>query len=73
MSEFFKWLIVGWSVVVVGIAALGTILIVKFGEVKRIGTDDITLCYITAFFAGSSLSSPFPFYPEPSDFKYSPA
>ena len=50
MSDFFIWLIVGWSIVVVGIAALGTILIVKFGEIKRIETDDITLCYIIAFF-----------------------
>ena len=50
MSDFFKWLIVGWSIVVVGIAALGTILIVKFGEIKRIETDDITLCYIIDFF-----------------------
>ena len=50
MSNFFEWLIVGWSVVVVGIAALGTILIVKFGEIKKIETDDITLCYIIAFF-----------------------
>ncbi len=36
--------------VVIGIAALGTVLIVKYGEVKRIETDDITLCYIIAFF-----------------------
>jgi hypothetical protein len=50
LTDFFKWLILGWSIVVVGIAALGTILIVKFGEVKRIETDDITLCYIIAFF-----------------------
>lgn len=50
MSDFFKWLILGWSIVVVGIAALGTLLIVKFGDVKRIETDDVTLCYIIAFF-----------------------
>lgn len=50
MTDFFKWLIIGWSIVVVGIAALGTILIVIYGEVKRIETDDITLCYIIAFF-----------------------
>ena len=50
MPDFFKWLIVGWSIVVVGIAALGTILVVKFGEVKKIETDDVTLCYIIAFF-----------------------
>jgi len=50
MSDFFKWLIVGWSIVVVGIAGLGVILIVKFGEVKKIETDDITLCFIIAFF-----------------------
>ena len=50
MSEFFKWLIYGWSMVVVGIAALGTILIVRYGEIKRIETDDITLCFIIAFF-----------------------
>ncbi len=36
--------------VVVGIAALGTILIVKYGEIKKIETDDITLCFIIAFF-----------------------
>ncbi len=50
MSDFFKWLILGWSMVVVGIAALGTILIVKYGEIKKIETDDITLCFIIAFF-----------------------
>ncbi len=36
--------------VVVGIAALGTILVVKYGEIKKIETDDITLCFIIAFF-----------------------
>jgi len=36
--------------IVVGIAALGMILVVKYGEVKKIETDDITLCYIIAFF-----------------------
>jgi len=36
--------------VVVGIAALGTILVVKYAEIKKIETDDITLCYIIAFF-----------------------
>jgi len=50
LSEFFIWLIVGWSIVVVGIATLGTILVVKYGEVKKIETDDVTLCYIIAFF-----------------------
>ena len=50
LSEIFKWLILGWSMVVVGIAALGTILIVRYGEIKRIETDDITLCFIIAFF-----------------------
>ena len=50
MSDFFRWLIYGWSIVVVGIAALGTILIVRYGEVKKIETEDITLCYIIAFF-----------------------
>lgn len=50
MSEFFKWLILGWSIVVVGIAALGMVLIVKFGEVKKIETDDISLCFIITFF-----------------------
>ncbi len=50
LSDFFKWLILGWSMVVVGIAALGTILIVRYGEIKRIETDDITLCFIIAFF-----------------------
>jgi len=50
LSDFFKWLIVGWSVVVVGIAALGAVLIFKYGEVKKIEVDDITLCFIIAFF-----------------------
>ena len=50
MSEFFIWLIVGWSIVVVGIGALGWILIVKYGEVKKIETDDVSLCFIIAFF-----------------------
>jgi hypothetical protein len=50
LSEFFIWLIVGWSIVVVGIATLGTILVVKYGEVKKIETDDVTLCYIITFF-----------------------
>jgi len=50
LSDFFRWLIYGWSIVVVGIAALGTILIVRYGEVKKIETEDITLCYIIAFF-----------------------
>jgi heme/copper-type cytochrome/quinol oxidase subunit 2 len=50
LSDFFKWLIVGWSIVVVGIAALGMILIVKYGEVKKIETDDVSLCFIIAFF-----------------------
>jgi len=50
LSDFFKWLIVGWSIVVVGISALGMILIVKYGEVKKIETDDVSLCFIIAFF-----------------------
>ncbi len=50
MAEFYKWLIIGWSIVVVGIASLGTILIAKYGEIKKIETDDITLCFIIAFF-----------------------
>ena len=50
VSDFFKWLIVGWSIVVVGIAALGMILIVKYGEVKKIETDDVSVCFIIAFF-----------------------
>jgi hypothetical protein len=50
LSEFFKWLILGWSIVVVGIAGLGLILIVKYGEVKKIETDDVSLCFIIAFF-----------------------
>jgi len=50
LSEFFIWLIVGWSVVVVGIATLGTILVIKYGDVKKIETDDVTLCYIITFF-----------------------
>jgi hypothetical protein len=50
MSDFLKWLIVGWPIVVVGIAGLGVIPIVKFGEVKKIATDHITLCFIMAVF-----------------------
>jgi len=50
LPEFFKWLIVGWSIVVVGIAALGMVLIVRYGEVKKIETDDVSLCFIIAFF-----------------------
>jgi len=50
LADFFKWLILGWSIVVVGIAALGAVLIVKYGEIKNIETDDITLCFIIAFF-----------------------
>ncbi len=50
LAEFYKWLIIGWSIVVVGIAALGTILVGRYGEIKRIETDDITLCFIIAFF-----------------------
>ncbi len=50
MAEFYKWLIIGWSIVVVGIASLGTILIGKYGDIKKIETDDITLCFIIAFF-----------------------
>ena len=50
MSNFFKWLIVGWSIVVWGIAALGLILIVKYGEVRKIETDDVSLCFIIVFF-----------------------
>ena len=60
MSEFFKWLIVGWSIVVVGIAALGTILIVKYGEIKKIETDDVSLCFIIAFSVGLFQSLPSP-------------
>ncbi|MCJ7640739.1 MAG: hypothetical protein MUO29_02475 [Desulfobacterales bacterium] len=54
MTDFFKWLILGWSIVVVGIAALGTILIVKYGEIKKIETDDITLCFIIVFLLAHS-------------------
>jgi len=50
LSEFFIWLIVGWSIVVVGIATLGTILVIKYGEIKKIETDDVSLCYIITFF-----------------------
>ena len=50
MEEFYKWLIIGWSMVVLGIAALGTLLIVKYGEIKKIETDDISICFIIAFF-----------------------
>jgi hypothetical protein len=50
LEEFYKWLIIGWSMVVLGIAALGTLLIVKYGEIKKIETDDISLCFIIAFF-----------------------
>jgi hypothetical protein len=50
LSDFFKWLIIGWSIVVVGIAALGAVLIVRYGDVKKIETDDVSLCFIIAFF-----------------------
>jgi len=50
LSDFFKWLILGWSIVVVGIACLGLILIVKYGEIKKIETDDVSLCFIITFF-----------------------
>ncbi len=50
MSEFVKWLILGWSMVVVGIGALGAILIIKYGELKKIETDDVSLCFIITFF-----------------------
>ena len=50
MSDFFIWLIVGWSIVVVGIAALGALLVMKYGEVKKIETDDVSLCFIITFF-----------------------
>lgn len=50
MSDFFKWLIFGWSFVVIGIATLGLILIVKYGEIKKIETDDVSLCFIIVFF-----------------------
>jgi hypothetical protein len=50
LSDFFKWLIIGWSMVVVGIAALGTVLVVKYAEIKKIETDDVSLCFIIAFF-----------------------
>jgi hypothetical protein len=36
--------------VVVGVAALGTVLVVKYGEIKKIETDDVSLCFIIAFF-----------------------
>jgi hypothetical protein len=51
VSDFFKWLILGWSIVVVGIAGLGLILIVHYGEIKKIEMDDVTLCYLIAFFS----------------------
>ena len=50
MSEFYRWLILGWSLVIVGIAGLGTILLVKYGEIKKIEIDDVTLCFIIVFF-----------------------
>ena len=50
MSDLYKWLIIGWSIVVVGIASLGAILIAKYGDVKKIEKDDITLCFIIVFF-----------------------
>ena len=34
-----------------GIAALGLILIVRYGEIKEIEVDDISLCFIIAFFS----------------------
>ncbi len=51
MSDFFHSLILGWSIVVVGIAALGTILVVKYGEIKKIEIDDVSLLFIIAFFS----------------------
>ncbi len=36
--------------VVVGIGALGAILIIKYGELKKIETDDVSLCFIITFF-----------------------
>jgi len=50
LSEFYRWLILGWSLVIVGIAGLGTILLVKYGEIKKIEIDDVTLCFIIVFF-----------------------
>ena len=50
MSEFYRWLILGWSLVIVGIAGLGSILLVKYGEIKKIEIDDVTLCFIIVFF-----------------------
>lgn len=49
MSEFFKWLIIGWSIVVVGVTGVGLILFFKFENPKKIELDDITLCFIIAF------------------------
>ncbi len=50
MSDFYKWLIIGWSIVVVGIASLGAILIKKCGGVKKVEKYDATLCLIVTFF-----------------------
>ena len=50
MADFSKWLILGWSIVVVGMAGLVTILVVKYAEVKKIETDDVTHYYFIAFF-----------------------
>ena len=50
MSEFYRWLILGWSLVIVGVAGLGSILLVKYGEIKKIEIDDVTLCFIIIFF-----------------------
>ena len=50
LSEFYRWLILGWSLVIVGIAGLGSILLIKYGEIKKIEIDDVTLCFIIVFF-----------------------
>ncbi len=36
--------------VVLGIATLGLVLIIRYGEIKKIETDDVSLCFIIVFF-----------------------
>jgi len=65
LSDFFKWMIIGWSLVVVGIAALGTILIVKYGEIKRSKWTTLPSVTSLLFSAGSFQSLPSPYWPAP--------
>jgi len=50
VADFFKWLIMGWSIVVVWYPPPWGPPDCQIRELKKIETDDITLCYIIAFF-----------------------